>query len=173
MKGIIGLQDLNVNYAASEYGSLFINSSFGIPSTIAYNIPSPIFPLTALGFHLEWQPTQHFKWKAAIFDGMPEGFENFHLKWKLNKQNGFLNITEMEWNKNFQENRSGIYKIGAYYHNSRDSMQHTQKNRSFYLLVIKLSINMLEYFLKLQQALLQKVQILFIWVWGLIIKELG
>ncbi|MBP8945799.1 MAG: carbohydrate porin [Paludibacteraceae bacterium] len=132
VKGIIGLQDLNVNYAASEYGSLFINSSFGIPSTIAYNIPSPIFPLTALGFHLEWQPTQYFKWKAAIFDGTPEGFENFHLKWKLNKQNGFLNITEMEWNKSFQENRSGIYKIGAYYHNSRDSMQHTQENKGFY-----------------------------------------
>ena len=133
VKGIIGMQDLNVNYAASQYGNSFINSSFGIPSTFAYNISSPIFPLTALGFHLEWQPTEHFRWKAAIFDGTPEGLENFHLKWKLNKQDGFLNITEIEYTKNWKENHSVSYKICAYFYNSQDSLSKSQKNGGFYL----------------------------------------
>ena len=47
----LGLQDLNVDFASSENGALFTNSSFGIHSSIADNVTSPIFPLTALGLN--------------------------------------------------------------------------------------------------------------------------
>ena len=45
---ILGLQDVAVEFLSSENAGLFLNSSFGVPSTIATNIPVPIFPLTAL-----------------------------------------------------------------------------------------------------------------------------
>jgi porin len=49
----VGLQDLNTDYVSSGFGSIFINSTFGTPSTIADNVPSPIFPLTAIGISLK------------------------------------------------------------------------------------------------------------------------
>jgi len=39
----IGLQDMNVQFVASENGSFYLNSSFGVPPVISDNVPAPIF----------------------------------------------------------------------------------------------------------------------------------
>ena len=67
-----GLQDLNVDFSTTSYGAPFNNSSFGIQSSIADNIPSPIFPLTALGVSLQWNVSPAFSWEMALFDGTPD-----------------------------------------------------------------------------------------------------
>jgi len=131
-----GLQNMDGNFAASEYGSAFINSSFGIPSTFAYNIPSPIFPFTALGLRLEWSLLENLLLKTAVYDGQPDDFEShpYRLNWEISQKEGFLSISEIEWNKSPLKDRNGSYKIGLYYHQSTDSSNIKQKNNGVYLI---------------------------------------
>ena len=129
-----GLQDLNVNFAASEYGALFTNSSFGVHSSIADNIPAPIFPLTALGLNMEWQISDKYLLKAAIFDGTPDEFENnpFNINWKLCKTDGFLVVSEFQIDKSIIKNKNGCYKLGIYFHEHSDINVGVEKNKGFY-----------------------------------------
>lgn len=130
----IGLQDLNVNFAADECAAVFSNSSFGIQSSIADNIPSPIFPLTALGFNLKWQITKSVTWQAALFDGTPDDFENnpYNLHWQLTRDQGFLAVSELHFNRSLIKDKIGSYKLGIYYHQHNDSIEVEQQNRGLY-----------------------------------------
>ena len=130
----IGLQDLNSNFALTENGTLFTNSSFGIHPSIADNIPSPIFPLTALGAILQYNYKEKFVWQAAIFDGTPDDFENnpYNTDWKLSSNDGYLMVTEVQFHKNFLSDYKGSYKLGAYFHQHCDSTSLEQKNGGFY-----------------------------------------
>lgn len=116
---IAGLQDLAADFAVSEYGSLFLNGSFGTHSTIADNVPSPIFPLTALGVQVQVSLSNRFTLKAALFDGMPDEYENnrYNLSWKLSNNDGIFSISEINYKTVFQNDLEGTYKLGAYYHN--------------------------------------------------------
>ncbi len=113
----IGLQDLNAEFVTSEFAGSFINSSFGIPSLISDNIPVPIFPLTALGLSARYEFSENIALQAAVFDGMPEDFENnrYNLKWELNSNDGVLFISEIHLATNFRD-MPGILKAGYYYH---------------------------------------------------------
>ncbi len=130
----VGLQDLNTNFAKSQNGSIFTNSSFGIHSSIADNIPSPIYPLTALGATLQWNVPGRFNLQAAIFDGTPDDFENnpYNTDWKLSKNDGFLTIMEIQFPKSLITGLEGIYKIGGYYHQHNDTIDLEQQNFGFY-----------------------------------------
>ena len=131
---MLGLQDLNANFAVNDNGCLFTNSSFGIHSSIADNISSPIFPLTALGVNIQWNITGSFAWEGAMFDGTPDDFENnpFNAGWKLNENQGFLAVTEFQLKKSLLKGRTGCYKFGVYYHQHNDTVDAIQKNGGFY-----------------------------------------
>lgn len=118
---IVGLQDLNAEYAANDFGDLYINSSFGIHSTIADNVPSPIFPLTRLGATLLWDISNKFTVKAAVYDGLRHDYENndYNLNWDLNSEDGILYVSEFQYSGNLFKNKKGIYKIGFYNHNHK------------------------------------------------------
>lgn len=130
----LGLQDLNANFAVNEDGALFTNSSFGIHSSIADNIPSPIFPLTALGANIQWDISNSCIWRTALFDGTPDDFENnpYNLNWKLSKDQGFLAVTEFQLNKSLLKGKTASYKVGLYYHQHNDSIDAEQKTGGFY-----------------------------------------
>jgi porin len=130
----VGLQDLNSKYAVTENGGLFINSSFGIHSTISDNIPSPIFPLTALGASVEWKINESFNWEVAIFDGRPEDFDvnPYNVNWKINKKDGFLAVSELQINKSLIKNLEGTYKFAGYYHEGFDDVDIKEHNYGFY-----------------------------------------
>jgi porin len=115
---IAGLQDLNSDFVSSEFGSIFLNSTFGTPSTIADNVPSPIFPLTALGLSLKWNLSDRGTWKIAVFDGLPtELSRNPHnLKWKINKDEGIFGVTEYQFINLIRNRLKGSYRTGIYYH---------------------------------------------------------
>jgi porin len=114
---IIGAQDLNAEFVSSETGGLFLNSSFGIPSLMSYNLPVPIFPLTTLGITGKWQVNDDFSFKAALFDGRPTTFEEnkYNLGWDMKKSDGMLMFTESELATNILK-LPGTYKLGAFYH---------------------------------------------------------
>ncbi|MCE5332059.1 MAG: carbohydrate porin [Bacteroidales bacterium] len=129
-----GLQDLNVNFATDDCAGIFTNSSFGIHSSIADNIPSPIFPLTALGVNLKWNISPSWIWQAAIFDGTPDDLENnpYNTNWKLSKDQGFLLISEVQLLKSLVAEKHGSYKLGGYYHQHNDDIDKEQKNGGVY-----------------------------------------
>jgi len=110
----IGLQDLNVACVTSELGSNFIHSSFGIPSVIADNVPSALFPLTAFGVTLELPISDSFQVVAAVYDGKPSHFDinPYNTDWKFKKSDGILSIIELQLNPG----KSSTYKLGYYNH---------------------------------------------------------
>jgi len=130
----VGLQDLNINFAANEDGNLFTNSSFGIHSSIADNITCPIFPLTALGIHVQWNVTNTFVWKVAVFDGTPDDFScnPYNLNWKLSENQGFLAVSESQLSESLIKGKTGCYKLGVYYHQHNDTINVEQQNGGFY-----------------------------------------
>lgn len=144
----VGLQDLNANFANTENGCLFTNSSFGIHSSIADNIPSPIFPLTALGVNLQWNMFDSFVWESAVFDGTPDDFETnpYNTNWKLSKEQGFLAVTEFQLNKSLVKNRAGIYKLGLYFHQHRDTINVGKRNGGLYFVVDQQLTDRLSFF---------------------------
>jgi len=130
----VGLQDLNANFAYSDNGALFTNSSFGIQSSISDNTPTPVFPLTALGANLKFDISNDYALLLAFFDGTPDDFENnpYNIHWKLNKAQGYLAVTEFEIKKSLLKGRTGTYKIGLYFHEHNDSIDVEQENGGFY-----------------------------------------
>lgn len=114
---MVGVQDLNAEFVSSETGGLFLNSSFGIPSLLSYNVPVPIFPLTSLGITGKWQISDALIWKGAIFDGNPTPWEKnaYNLGWNIKKDDGLLMITEVELATSIMDH-AGTYKLGSFYH---------------------------------------------------------
>lgn len=115
----IGLQDLNVEFAASDYASLFVNSSFGVHSTIADNIIAPIFPLTAFGIQFKYDLSPTLGIKLIAFDGFPTDFsENnpYNLHWNFTREDGLLNIVQINYKTLLRQNLTGAYSIGSYSH---------------------------------------------------------
>lgn len=94
---IIGLQDLCAEFVSSENAALYLNSSFGVPSTISSNLPVPIFPLTSIGMQFQYQFSEKIIAKFALFDGLPDDFDiNPHnLSWRLSGDDGFLAFSEL------------------------------------------------------------------------------
>ena len=119
----LGLQDLNAEMAYSNYSSFLINSSFGIHSTISDNIPAPIFPLTALAVTLGYDVSDAIYIQTALYDGKVHDFENnrYNTNWKLGSEDGYISISEFQYNKGCIGDLSGSYKLGYYYHNHGDS----------------------------------------------------
>ncbi len=113
----VGLQDLNVEFANSEYGSLFLNSSFGILPVISTNFSAPIFPLTTLGVTAKWNLSEKISLLGAVYDGNPTDFEYnpYNIKWRLSSGDGVLAIAELQYNATVNS-LPGTYKLGTYSH---------------------------------------------------------
>lgn len=116
----VGLQDLNVEFANSEYGGLFLNSSFGILPVISTNFSAPIFPLTTLGITAKWNLSNKFSLLGAVYDGNPTDFEYnpYNIKWRLSSGDGVLAIAEVQYHTAVGA-LPATYKLGAYFHNHK------------------------------------------------------
>lgn len=114
----LGLQDLNVEFASSEYGGLFMNSSFGILPVISTNFSAPIFPLTTLGLTAKWNISPKFSWVNAVYDGSPTDFDYnpYNIKWCFASGDGILAVSELQYNAHIRS-LPGRYKVGIYSHN--------------------------------------------------------
>lgn len=112
-----GLQDLNVEFASSEYGELFLNSSFGVLPVISGNMAAPIFPLTSLGFTLKWTISERAVWINALYDGNPTDFDYnpYNVKWQFISGDGLLAISEYHHLTKINS-LPGFYKLGIYSH---------------------------------------------------------
>jgi len=120
---VIGAQDLNVEFLVSETGSMFLNSSFGIPALVSYNMPVPIFPLTTVGLTGRWFINDQFYTKLAVYDGKPTSFDDnkHNLGWHFNNDEGVLVISETGITTKVGE-LDGSYKLGFIYHSGLEEV---------------------------------------------------
>lgn len=111
----LGLQDLNVEFACSDHGGSYINSSFGILPTISLNTSAPIFPLTTLGITAKWNISDRVTWLGTIHDGSATDLEDnpYNLKWHLKKTDHLLTVTEVQFHNN-NDYLPGSYRVGAF-----------------------------------------------------------
>lgn len=118
-----GLHDLNSEFYASEYGGLFLNSSFGIGPDMTGNIAASIFPKAGLGARLRVEPMDGVYVQAAIYDGDPatRGFK---------AGEGNMVITEA----GITNGESNAYKIGYWQHSANVTFagQNFSKNYGMY-----------------------------------------
>ncbi len=56
-------------FFVSDYGALFLNSSFGAIPLVSQNLVPPIFPVAAPGIRLRTAPNESFYVEAAGFSG--------------------------------------------------------------------------------------------------------
>ncbi|WP_372776136.1 carbohydrate porin [Mangrovibacterium sp.] len=134
----IGLQDLNAEFANSDIGALFVNSSFGIHSVIADNIAAPIFPLTSPGITICWEVSNRLNLKTALYKGSPIDFEDnpYNLNWNLNYSDGLLWVAEANLHCGTRKNCPETIKLGAFYHEHSDDITNTgelETDYGFYL----------------------------------------
>lgn len=119
---LMGLHDLNSEFAASSYGSLYINSSFGIQPDISANVPVSIFPVTAPAVRLKAKPHDSLEILAAVYDGDPQesGVNKHGAHFHLNSKQGVMAIGEIDLNYKVQFFESGLLpgtlKVGAWSH---------------------------------------------------------
>ena len=71
----VGQIAADTEFAVSQTGTLFINSTFGWPNIMAVVIPSggPIYPLAVPAVRGKYVPNQNFSLQVGVFDGDPAG----------------------------------------------------------------------------------------------------
>ena len=68
---LAGLHNLNSEFYVSTYGTVFLNSSFGIGPEVSGNVPTSLFPKSGLGARLRVAPFENAYVQAAVYDGDP------------------------------------------------------------------------------------------------------
>jgi len=101
---LAGLHDLNSEFYVSEYGSLFLNSSFGVGPELSANVASSLWPeagwATRIALHGE-----HLYARIAAYDGDPA------TRALRPGSEGLMWIAEV----GFQQGATA-YKLGAWHH---------------------------------------------------------
>jgi len=109
---LFGLHDLNSEFNALEYASLFINSSFGISPDISQTWPS-IFPTTSIAARLRAHPTENSYLLAAVYDGIPGDPDNpSRTTIKLEQGDGVFAAAEAGLTES-EPGKQNYYKLAA------------------------------------------------------------
>ena len=128
---LAGQHDLNAEFGVSEYGLLFVQSSFGFNAEIANNIAVANFPVAALGFRARWDVTDNFYFMTEISDGDP-GPNDGGLRPSLSTEEGFVSFNELVYHYGDvvdSKSMPGTYKLGWWYHSDEfDDVRDTDEN---------------------------------------------
>ena len=130
----VGQMSADQEFMLTQYGGLFLNSSFGWTALPSVDLPSggPNYPLAAPGVRLRVQPTDAIAGLLGVFNGSPAGLRtgdpqlldpsgtNFDLN------SGVFVIGEAQYAINQGDNAKGLpgtYKFGAWYNSNAFSNQ--------------------------------------------------
>ena len=108
----VGVQDLNAEFAGSEYGAALTNSSFGIHSSFPLNFGVSIYPKPSLAIAGGYQFTDQFTFRTGIYDADAGSLEDdkYNTDWPVDE---IMSISELEYNAGKTLNTT--FKIGGYY----------------------------------------------------------
>ncbi|MGL5892289.1 MAG: carbohydrate porin [Bacteroidia bacterium] len=115
---LFGRHDLNSEFMITDYGLLFVNSSFGVISSGSLNVPLSIYPRTSLALVYTADISDNAAFKFGVYDGDPEGFDTdpYGLSMKISATEGALVIGEGHYQFTANDEVTSIWKLGAYYH---------------------------------------------------------
>lgn len=103
---LLGLHDLNSEFYVSEYGALFLNSSFGIGPDVSGNVGTSLWPEAGLATRLSIHNAQSYV-NVAVYDGDP-------ATRKVDKATeGLMTIIEAGW-----LDGEAAYKLGLWQHSA-------------------------------------------------------
>lgn len=115
-------------FAISDNGSLFLNSTFGWPALFAADLPSggPAYPLATPGVRVKWVPNDEWTVLLGLFNGNPApccGDPQEENKYGLNfiVDEGVFLIGEVAYSYNTSETAAwlpGTVKVGAWYNSN-------------------------------------------------------
>jgi len=122
----IGQEGANDQMMVSQYGALFLNSSFGFPALPAVDLPSggPNYPLATPFIRAQYQLTENTTLIGALFNsdparpgsGDPQLRDKGGVAFRMNDH--VLAFGELWYTINQGENAAGLpgtYKLGAWY----------------------------------------------------------
>jgi porin len=140
---LIGKHDANSEFFISDYGLMFLNSAFGVPSNMSLSVPLSIFPRNGLAARLNVQPNDNWLFKAAVYDGAFGSYDTdpYSIETKLDKEEGAFIIAETQAYKSLIPGLTGTYRLGGFYHTADythlDDTTETQtgKNWGAYLII--------------------------------------
>lgn len=105
------------SFFVSETGSLFANANFGAIPTVAANVAAPIFSVGSAGVEYRYNGRQGYYQFGAYAGDPGPGDKNDHgLGWEAGGEAGYFFIFERGVNYRLSPERSGMAKIGSYYH---------------------------------------------------------
>jgi len=117
---LFGIHDYNSEFAVTEYGGLYINSSFGIAPDISSSARPSIFPLAAPALRLKWAPNDKIEWLVAVYDGDPGDPETdkHYPRSTFDSNQGTFIASEWIYHTVIDKDVSelpGAYKFGLWY----------------------------------------------------------
>ncbi len=134
----LGQMLADAEFFVSDYGALFVNSSFGAIPLVSQNLVPPIFPVAAPGLRLRVAPNESFYAEAAAFSGDvgDPGTNNKHgTRFSFRENDGALVFFEVGYRAFARAPLTGMYKLGGFYDSGRfaDSRGGTKRgNTGFY-----------------------------------------
>ena len=112
----LGLYDLSTEFDALDSRAVFLNSAYGTGVDIAQsgkNGPS-LYPITALGARLAWQPDERLLLKTALLDGVPgDPEERGRSRLHLSSSEGALWIVEATGGTPHLRGGAGYWRYSA------------------------------------------------------------
>ncbi len=114
----VGQLEADSDFAISDYGAVFINSTFGWPAFLYTSIPNggPNYPVGAPGVYLKLKPLEPLTLKFAAYQGnvLEQNVNNHGFTWNLSPENGFLYMSEACYHYEEHE-MPGQVKAGAWF----------------------------------------------------------
>jgi porin len=112
-----GQLEADSDFAISDYGALFINSTFGWPSFLYTSLPNggPNYPVGAPAVYLHWEPIEPLSLKVAAFQGdvYAQNVNKHGFDWNLSTENGFFYMSEADYR--YTCSLPGQVKAGAWF----------------------------------------------------------
>ena len=116
----------DAEFFVSDYGDLFINSSFGAIPLVSENLDAPVFPVAAPGFRVRATPSDSFYAQAAVFSGdVGDPSTNNKHGTRFSFRDGALCFFELGYHVNptvsvershpVSATLAGTYKLGGFY----------------------------------------------------------
>jgi carbohydrate-selective porin OprB len=116
----LGIRNVNQDYFASEYTSLFTNSSNGIHPTLAENFPVANYPLTAVCLHGEIDLSKKIALKSSFYNGTAGKLTGKSACFSVHpRRDGFFMLTEICYRSTAKKYR--YYNVGVAYHSPQSS----------------------------------------------------
>lgn len=123
----VGQMAADQEFIRSEYGGLFLNSTFGWPAIASATLPSggAAYPLGTPGVRVRVAPREDLAFLAAVFNGDPSGpgpgtpQERNPSGAAFRLRDGVFAIVEAQATVGSKAGLAGTYKLGGYYNSNR------------------------------------------------------